>query len=135
MPLQNLQSMRAVTFTNVAVKHSHSEWTLESSLTAMLQLKKEQIGRICESSVHGTFLARQGLSLRGSGDESDSNLLQLLLLRTDDFPALANYLERKQLKYVSHDVQNEFLSIMALQVLREITANLQIIGKLYHYGG
>ena len=71
------------------------------------------------------FLARQGLSLRGSGDESDSNLLQLLLLRADDFPAIAKYLERKQLKYVSHDVQNEFLSIMALQVLREITANLQ----------
>ena len=71
------------------------------------------------------FLARQGLSLCGSGDESDSNLLQLLLLRTDDFPALAKYLERKQLKYVSHVVQNEFLSIMALQVLREITANLQ----------
>lgn len=71
------------------------------------------------------FLARQGLSLRGSGDESDSNLLQLLLLRADDFPAISKYLERKQLKYVSHDVQNEFLSIMAMQMLREITASLQ----------
>lgn len=29
------------------------------------------------------------------------------------------------MKYVSHVVQNEFLSIMTLQVLREITANLQ----------
>lgn len=71
------------------------------------------------------FLARQGLSLRGSGDESDSNLLQLLLLRADDFPAISKYLERKQLKYVSHDVQNEFLSIMAMKVLHEITASLQ----------
>ena len=38
---------------------------------------------------------------------------------------MAKFMERKQLKYSSHEVQNEFLSIMALQVLREIAASLQ----------
>ena len=84
------------------------------------------------------FLARQGLSLRTSGDESDSNLLKLLLLRADDFPAIAKYLERKQLKYVLHDVQNEFLSIMALQVLHaksQPTCNHWQTLPFYHHGG
>ena len=39
---------------------------------------------------------------------------------------MAKFMERKQLKYSSHEVQNEFLSIMALQVLREIAASLQL---------
>ena len=71
------------------------------------------------------FLARQGLALCGSGDDSDSNLVQLLHLRAEDFSPISRYLERKQLKYISHEVQNEFLSIMALQVLREIASSLQ----------
>ena len=71
------------------------------------------------------FLARQGLALRGDGDESDSIIHQLLLLRDEDFPSMTKFLERKQLKYSSHEVHNEFLSIMALQVLRQIAASLQ----------
>ena len=71
------------------------------------------------------FLARQGLALRGDGDECDSNVHQLLLLCGEDFPAMAKFMERKQLKCSSHEVQNEFLSIMALQVLRKIAASLQ----------
>ena len=72
------------------------------------------------------FLAQQGLALRGDGDECDTNVHQLLLLRGEDFPSMAKFMERKQLKYSSHEVQNEFLSIMALQMLREIAANLQL---------
>ena len=71
------------------------------------------------------FLARRGLALCGSGDESDSNLHQLLLLQGEDFPSMTKYMERKQLKYISHDVQNEYLSIMAQQVLREIASTIR----------
>ena len=71
------------------------------------------------------FLARQGLAFRGDGDECDSNIHQLLRLHGEDFPAMAKFMERKQLKYSSHEVHNEFLSIMALQVLREIATSLQ----------
>ena len=71
------------------------------------------------------FLAQQDLAFRGDGDECDSNIHQLLFLRGEDFPSMSKFMERKQLKYSSHKVQNEFLSIMALQVLREVAASLQ----------
>ena len=64
------------------------------------------------------FLARQGLALRGDSDETDSNLHQLLVLRGEDYSAINHFLERQQLKYTAHKVQNELLSIMALQILR-----------------
>ena len=77
------------------------------------------------SMVH--FLARQGLrlALRGDGGESDSKIHHLLLLQSDNLPPIREFLERKQLKFTSHEIQNEFLSIMAQQVLREIAASLQ----------
>ena len=34
-------------------------------------------------------------------------------------------MERKRLRYDSHDVHNEFLSIMAKQVLRQLATSLQ----------
>lgn len=71
------------------------------------------------------FLARQGLPLRGDGDETDSNLHQLLVLRGEDYSAINQFLERQQLKYTAHEVQNELLSIMALQILRHIAAQIQ----------
>ena len=71
------------------------------------------------------FLARQGLPLRGAGDDADSNLHQLLVLREEDYPAIHHFLRRQQLKYTSHDVQNELLSLMALQILRRIAAEIQ----------
>ena len=71
------------------------------------------------------FLARQGLALRGDGDEVDSNLHQLLVLRGEDYSAMSKFLERQQLKYTSPEVQNELLSIMALQIFRNVAANIQ----------
>ena len=70
------------------------------------------------------FLARQGLALRGDGDESDSNFMQLLNLRGEDDPMVTEWLHRKY-KHASHEIQDEFLKIMSLQVLRRIAANLQ----------
>ena len=37
------------------------------------------------------FLARQGLALRGDGDEVDSNLHQLLVLRGEDYSAMSKF--------------------------------------------
>ena len=68
------------------------------------------------------FLARQGLPLRGDGDERDSNFYQLLLLRGEDDSTIQPMLERPQLKYTSPEMQNEFVSIMANIVLHTITA-------------
>ena len=77
------------------------------------------------SSFKTKFLARQGIALRGDGDEKDSNFLQLLLLRSVDDPSILSFLQRKTDKYTSPQIQNELFKIMALQVLREITDLIQ----------
>ena len=69
------------------------------------------------------FLARQDLPLRGHGDDSDGNLLQLL--KYEGGEEIKYWLQRKTNKYTSHDVQNTILKMMALDVLRNITEKLQ----------
>ena len=71
------------------------------------------------------YLARQGLPLRGDGDDSTSNFYQLMKLRGEDIPEIFPFLEKKQLKYTSHDIQNEILSIMAQTILRGIVKQIQ----------
>ena len=70
------------------------------------------------------FLARQGLPLRGHGDESDSNFLQLLKLQGEDDARIASWLEKKTDKYTAPDMQNEILKVMALEVLRQVVSSL-----------
>ena len=69
------------------------------------------------------FLAQQGLALRGDGDESDGNFLQLLKLQGQDDVMMLEWLQKKCNKYTSHEIKNDLLTIMALRVLRRI-ANL-----------
>ena len=69
------------------------------------------------------FLARQGLPLRGHGDDSDGNLLQLLKYQGGD--EIKDWLQRKTNKYTSHEVQNSFLNMMALDVLRNVNENFK----------
>eukprot|EP00117_Sycon_ciliatum_P008412 scpid101383/ scgid11122/ Zinc finger MYM-type protein 1 len=71
------------------------------------------------------FLARQGLALHGDGSEEDSNFMQVLKLRGQDDPRGKTWLEKKTNKYVSHDMQNELLQVMALSVLREISSRIR----------
>ena len=71
------------------------------------------------------FLARQGIALRGDGDESNSNFVQLLHLRAIDQPQLNAWLERKTDKYTSPQIQNELLIVMATAVLRKIGEIIQ----------
>ena len=79
------------------------------------------------SSIH--FLARQGLALRGDGcGEIEGNYTQLLKLRASDESSvhLNEWLKRKSDKYTSHDMQNEMLGVMALNLLRKIADNVRI---------
>lgn len=71
------------------------------------------------------YLARQGLALRGDGDEQDGNFLQLLQHKGEDDPAMIDWLKRKAKKYTSHQNQNDILKIMAVHVLREVAMCLQ----------
>ena len=48
-------------------------------------------------------------------------------LRAEDEPdgKLTEWMKRKSSKYTSHMIQNEILQVMAMQILRNLTANLQ----------
>lgn len=67
---------------------------------------------------------RQGLALRGDGDERDSNFFQLLKARGNNYIDFMQWLEKK-IKYTSHDIQNEIVKLMALYVLRNMSQILQ----------
>ena len=51
------------------------------------------------------YLARQGQAMQGDTDD-ESNFFQLLKLRGNDQPLLIKWLERKEDRYISHDLQN-----------------------------
>ena len=65
------------------------------------------------------------MPLRGGGDESDGNFLQLLKFQGQDDDVMREWLQRKCNKYSSHEIQNDLLKIMALRVLRSIADHRQ----------
>ena len=87
------------------------------------KLKNRQA--LCQVISSIKYLCRQGLALRGDGDESDCNLKQLLYMKSEEDPNLKKWLKRKDNVYTSPCIQNEIIKIMGLQVLREITKNVQ----------
>ena len=60
------------------------------------------------------YLARQAMPMQGDTGE-ESNFTQLLKLK---------WLERKEDKYTSHHIQNEIISIMANNVIRNLVADI-----------
>ena len=67
------------------------------------------------------YLARQGLPFRGS-DHVDDNLTQLLILRGKDNPEVLQRIScslPNQRKFTHQDFQNEFITLMANDVLRK----------------
>ena len=69
-------------------------------------------------------LARQAMPMQGDTDE-ESNFIELLKLRGKDQPVLLKWLERKDDKYTSHEIQNEIISIMANNVIRDLVADIR----------
>ena len=60
-----------------------------------------------------TYLARQGLAMRKGNAEFDSNFYQLLKAWAKDDPMLTKWLEKKRENFISHEIQNEILMLMA----------------------
>ncbi len=71
------------------------------------------------------FFSRLGLALRGGDTGTDSNFMQLMHLRGIDCPEVEAWMKKKTNKYTSHDIQNECLQIMALQILREVRLSVR----------
>lgn len=115
---KNATSMLATALTTKDVAEQ-----LSSQHEAEKMVRRRNLLKIL-SSVR--FLARQGLPLRGDGNDENSNLYQLLILRGQDDPELLRWIERKYgRKYTSHEMQNEMLKVMALQILRDVAANIR----------
>ena len=55
------------------------------------------------------YLARQGLPLRGHGNDQDSNFKQLLTCHAEDDPVFSEWLNRKNQNFISSEIQNEIL--------------------------
>lgn len=71
------------------------------------------------------YLARQGLSLRGHGDDKESNFTQLLKFRAEDDAAFKEWLEKKNQSFTSPEIQNEILKEMSLFILRDIVESIK----------
>ena len=62
-------------------------------------------------------VTRQGLVIRRN-DEIEGNLNQLLLMRSEDYAPLSSWLSNS--KYMSHDIVNEMIELMANYVQRNV---------------
>lgn len=92
---------------------------LSSQHAAEKAMNRDMLRRIIQNL---RFLSRQGLALRGHSDGADSNFTQLLHLRAFDCPGVTAWVEKKSNKYISGDIQNELLQIMAHNILRTISS-------------
>ena len=99
-----------------------------SSHLAEQKAENREILKIILSSI--CFLARQGLAFGGRfkaadgsdvSGEVDSNLFQLLKTRAEDNPKLFKWMDKRRDKFMSPDIQNEMLGIMAQFIQREIS--------------
>ena len=70
------------------------------SLSSQHQLEKLE-RRLCFTKIMSSirFLARQGLSLKGHGEEVDSNFSQVLKLRAEEGPGIQTWMKEKTNKY------------------------------------
>ncbi|XP_068725038.1 zinc finger MYM-type protein 1-like isoform X1 [Montipora capricornis] len=57
--------------------------------------------------------------------EENSNFHQLLKLRSQENPEIIEWLQKRDEKYTSPEIQNEMLEAMAFSMMRKISANIQ----------
>ena len=69
------------------------------------------------------YFCRQGQAIQGDTD-LESNFFHLVKLRSKDDSLLLDWIQKKNNKYLSHDIQNEIVGIMAHQVLRDIVKDV-----------
>lgn len=113
--------------------HSHKESAMKifakQNVAVLLddQLNKDmKLARSAMLCIFTTvkFLCRQGIAIRGH-DDICSNFWQLLNLRKEDRPDLAEWLGRSGYKWTSHDVQNEIIGILGQSVLRSVIQEIK----------
>ena len=81
-----------------------------------------------KSSQEHQIFSTSGSAAGGGGGDSESNFMQLLQLQCIECPELRVWMSEKMDRYTSHDIQNECLKTMALQILRKVCQNIQASG-------
>ncbi|XP_042148832.1 uncharacterized protein LOC121837301 [Ixodes scapularis] len=122
--LKGLSSSVIVKFKAQAVMGGIPVLRLLSQQCSKQQEEARVVLRVIVSSLR--YLCRTGQALRGRG-KGDGNLLDLLDLleeRSEDVPALKTWLTKRD-KWISGDVQNELIEIMAHTVQREIVKDVK----------
>jgi hypothetical protein len=71
------------------------------------------------------FLGRQGLAFRGDGDDQEGNFVQTLRFLGTADSSILEWLKKKQQKFTSHEIQNEFLYLMSKEVMFNIQSAVQ----------
>jgi hypothetical protein len=75
------------------------------------------------------YLARQGLAFRGY-ESTEGNLYKLLMLRSEDVPELQSWLT-KVTNFTSPESQNEILTLMNHEILRNICSSINKESKQF----
>ena len=71
------------------------------------------------------FLTKQGLSLRGHLEEH-GNFLQLMHLLSQDSNVISYWLKRNSCQWLSPAIQNEILTMVSNEILRNIVKNIKM---------
>ena len=100
-------------------------------LSTNYEIQKEQNRNYLLTVIsHIRFLACQGIPFRGdwnnkSSIEFNSNFDQLNQLRAQEDEQFEIWLKRKRMKYTAPDIQNEFLQLISLNILRNVTRDIR----------
>lgn len=103
----------------------HKKTNVSDMLSTQLRNEKAD-ARICLMKIFESirFLAVQGIPSR-SHKEQNSNFIQLLHLRSLDQPLLKDWMSRTKYKWISHDIGNEILTLMAMAVRRKLLSAIR----------
>jgi hypothetical protein len=103
-------------------QHQDCGVMLSNGLAREKTINRQMLHKIISSI---RYLARQGLALRGHGNDDDGNFTQLLQLRAIDDPSIFDWLKKKSSKYISPEIQNELLMVMSHEILRTLAKDIQ----------
>ena len=95
---------------------------LSSTLAAQKHTNQQYLLKVAQSV---KFLARQGIPLRGDGNERDSKFMQLLYLHGSDDPQFLTGLQQRSDRFISPQIQNKIIKVMAVNILRAIVTFVQ----------
>ena len=66
------------------------------------------------------------MAIGRDGNELGGNFYQLLRMKAEEDPNLAEWLRLKENIYTSPEIQNKIIMVMGLHMLRNVSADLQV---------